>query len=130
MFTKEGGKKMCHSDKVIKLKITELVERLKDYKVENFCKAVFEIAEEFQRKYISRDDVQHVSSIIGVAAQLRDRTEGLKIEQLAPEEYDFKDILWLINFLIIQRKVNHPVEMVTYTTLEELEKKIRVIERR
>ena len=115
---------MLHPYEVIKIKTKNLIKELKNYTVEQFCQTVFEVSEDYQKKYINRDDVQHVSGVIGEAIRLRDGNNDLRMGQLDCR-FAISDVNWIINFMLTPRRVENPSEDVTYTTPEKFMDRIK-----
>jgi hypothetical protein len=82
-----------------------LMEELMDYGVPEVCRAIINIAQDFSIKYGSRYEDQHASSVIGIAMALRDRSEGLRVEDLLEYPPLFKDLRYLL------REILEPVEL-------------------
>ena len=117
---------MCHFKEVDKLKEDKLEKKLQNCKVGPFCKVIFEIETDFSRKYSSRCssvECDIAFAIVSVAAQLRDRTENLKIKKLT--QCDLQYFRWLIHIIITPRIINNSTERPTYTTPEKFMNKLK-----
>ncbi|MCK5321010.1 hypothetical protein KAJ38_00350 [Candidatus Pacearchaeota archaeon] len=112
-----------------------LMERLEGVKVSKICQAVIDVACDFSLEYCFRNDVQHTSSNIGIAASLRDSSRGLLIEDLVQHPSQFGDMRYLLNQVIKSRGLKpigmnpynpkiKSIEFRPYATADELVKKV------
>ncbi len=111
-----------------------LMEKLKDKKVASVCQAICDAANNFCLKYCNRNDVQHVSSNVGIAAELRDSEYGnLNVEDLVKHRYQFGELRGLLFEVILPRglvqngfdaynRKTPSVEFKPYSTIEEFVK--------
>jgi hypothetical protein len=113
----------------------KLMERLKDVEVPAVCQAAIDVANEYSLEYCFRNDCQHVSSNVGIAAKLRDSTKGLVVEDLIEHPSKFRDLRYILNQVIQSRGLKprgmnpydpkiEPVEFNQYATADEFVRKV------
>ena len=112
-----------------------LMGRLKHVEVPAICQVVMDIANEFSMNYCHRNDCQHVSTTLSVAAGLRDTSDGLVVENLVQNPSKFRDLRYLLKQVLQSRGLKpkgmspydpniKPIEFEPYATADELVKRI------
>ena len=112
-----------------------LMGRLKHVEVPAICQVVMDIANEFSMNYCHRNDCQHVSTTLSVAAGLRDTSDGFVVEDLVQDPSKFSHLRYLLKQVLKSRGLKpkgmnpydpniNSVEFEQYATADELVKRV------
>jgi hypothetical protein len=93
----------------VELNELELIEALKDKRIDEVCDAVVEVAQQFLLGYCCRNDCQHVGNNSIAALKLKRRCGDLTIEELLPgRQYEFGILRDLMQQVLLPRELVRP----------------------